>query len=168
MPCSICFQSGHNKRTCKQGQQENSSHTLEKKKPDSEGLLTCPCCYEEKPYYKMTNCLNGHPGGCQKCHLMLFKTTYETRGYEFDFHTSSCECCFLCRRKIPVEQMGIDYEHALQKLLDTYSPSMSPRLLWGGHESPTHYFYSDDEGEGWTADRTLQLSGTNRLGYRAP
>ena len=86
--------------------------------PGKPGNLTveCPCCFEHVQWEKMTVCSNGHPGGCQKCHMKLVKSTYESGKSAYIGGTTNCQKCFVCRNQLCDTRMGRGWTRLLRNV----------------------------------------------------
>ena len=71
--------------------------------------------------------MNGHFGGCQKCHMKLVKSKYESGEFAFGksliivdtYHkkNSNTQKCMMCRRPIFDDEMGVNWLKKLSKML---------------------------------------------------
>jgi hypothetical protein len=97
-------------------------------------MTTQPCeiCMEDKLLSQHTFCPNGHLGGCQKCHMNLVKSLYETSttGKVFDGDTTAQKCMF-CRASMWDRVMGENWSLKLSKLQPILCYNMMVRLY--GH-----------------------------------
>ena len=78
--------------------------------------VECPSCFEHVQWEKMTVCSNGHPGGCQKCHMKLVKSTYESGTKAYSGGTTNCQKCFMCRDEIDDTRMGRGWTRLLRNV----------------------------------------------------
>ena len=94
-------------------------------------MTTQPCeiCMEDKLLSQHTYCPNGHLGGCQKCHMNLVKTLYETSttGKVFADATTAQNCMF-CRQHLWDRLMGENWSLKLSKLQPILCYNMMKRL----------------------------------------
>ena len=77
---------------------------------------TCEICMEEYPVDQHTICLNGHFGGCQKCHMKLVRAKYMNGQSAYKDEALNTQKCMMCRRHIHDEQMGVNWAQKLYTL----------------------------------------------------
>ena len=94
-------------------------------------MTTQPCeiCMEDKLLSQHTYCPNGHLGGCQKCHMNLVKSLYETSttGKVFADTTTAQQCMF-CRQHMWDRLMGENWSLKLTKVQPILCYNMMKRL----------------------------------------
>jgi len=77
---------------------------------------TCEICMEEYPVDQHTVCLNGHFGGCQKCHMKLVRAKYMNGESAYKDESLNTQKCMMCRRHMNDEQMGVNWGQKLYTL----------------------------------------------------
>ena len=90
---------------------------------------TCEICMEDKLLSQHTFCPNGHLAGCQKCHMNLVKTLYETSttGQVFGDVTTAQKCMF-CRADLHDRLMGEGWSKKLSNIQPILVYNMMKRL----------------------------------------
>ena len=79
--------------------------------------MECVSCLEVVDKEKHVKCINGHSGGCQKCHMFLLKAKYSKniKVYDND-EEQNVQSCFTCREPIPDINMGKNWKEHLSRL----------------------------------------------------
>jgi hypothetical protein len=79
--------------------------------------MECVSCLEVVFKEKHVECINGHSGGCQKCHMLLLKAKYSKniKVYNSDSEKNT-QCCFTCREPIPDINMGTHWKKNMDRL----------------------------------------------------
>ena len=84
-----------------------------------EKVWECPSCLEDLPTEKMAFCDNGHPAGCQKCHMKLVISNYmQYQNFNIVFCSGkNTQKCFICRENLPNCLVGKDWSIKVQSLM---------------------------------------------------
>lgn len=152
MVCSICKQSGHNRRTCKNSAPPviPSLSTKPRFVDDEGNPTTCPCCMEEVSRENAIWCKNGHVH-CKMCMFENVKTKYNSfLNYKHAIHTGMS--CFVCRETKFKGHTG-HIKRELLKYIDEQknSPEMRAAILdrdarnYGSYQSERNWYFPAGE-----------------------